>query len=266
MLTALFPIGDDNRDRHITPYITYALIALNVLVFLFLQIPSDAFTYGHAVVPFEILSGRDLTQPVTPEGARFPIPQAPSPEPVHLTILWAMFMHGGWAHLGGNLLYLWIFGDNVEDAMGHGRFLLFYLLCGALATGAHIFAAQSVGGINLLIPSLGASGAIAGVLGAYLMLYPRKNVLVLFGLFGIFAVPAILVIGLWIGLQIFSGIGDIAMTQQTSESAGGVAYWAHVGGAIAGIVLVFLFRDPRVRERAKMRQLAPEEFFPARKR
>ena len=247
----LIPIGDDNSGRNITPYVTYALIALNIAVFVFLQLPNDVFTYGFSVVPREITHGVDyVTNGYVPRGV---IPQAPGPQPIFLTILTAMFMHGGWAHLGGNMLYLWIFGDNVEDAMGHFKYLLFYLLCGALATGAHIFASQAAGGLNLFIPSLGASGAIAGVLGGYLMLYPTKKVMVLLGFFGVFAVPAIIVIGLWIATQIFSGFGSIALTQQTRESGGGVAYFAHIGGAIAGLILVSLFRTARIQQRAQER-------------
>ena len=250
MLTALFPIGDDNSDRHITPYITYLLIAINFAVFVFLQLPSDAFTYGYAVIPAEILRGEDLVGGTRVGGGI--LPQAPGPEPIYLTLFSAMFMHGGWGHLLGNMLYLWIFGDNIEDAMGHGRFLVFYLFCGLLATGAHIFAAQNSGGLNPLIPSLGASGAIAGVLGGYLMLYPRKSIVVLIGFIPI-VVPAVLMIGLWIVTQTFSGFAAEFTTQQTRESGGGVAYWAHVGGAVAGLILVWLFRDPHIRERAAMR-------------
>ncbi|RYG57438.1 rhomboid family intramembrane serine protease, partial [bacterium] len=176
------------------------------------------------------------------------------PQPIQLTILTAMFMHGGWAHLLGNMLYLWIFGDNVEDAMGHVKFLLFYLLCGIIATSVQIMASQMSGGVNLYIPNLGASGAIAGVLGGYLMLYPTKSVRVLIGFFGLISVPAILVIGLWIGTQVLSGIGSIANTQQTNES-GGVAYWAHVGGAVAGLILVWVFRNRHVQERAHERAM-----------
>ena len=259
MLTMLFPIGDDNSDRRITPYITYALMAINIAVFILLQLPSDAFTYGFSVIPAEILTGTDFLAPGRPAGSNTIIPQAPGPSPIQLTILSAMFMHGGWAHLGGNMLYLWIFGDNVEDAMGHFKFLVFYLLCGVLATAAHIIASRMAGGLNVFIPSLGASGAIAGVLGGYLMLYPTKRVMVLLGFFGIIAVPAVLVIGLWIATQIFSGFGSIALTQQTRESSGGVAYFAHIGGAVAGLILVWLFRSPRVVERAQERMNFPYE-------
>ena len=252
MLSMLFPIGDDNSDRHSTPYITYALIALNFFVFVGLQLPSDRFTYGFAVIPAEILSGVDLIRNVSVPGGQ--IPQTPGPSPIQLTIFSAMFMHGGWMHLLGNVLYLWIFGDNVEDAMGHGRFLVFYLLCGALATGAHVLAARAGGGFDVFVPSLGASGAIAGVLGAYIVLFPVKLVRVLVGFIPL-AVPALLVIGLWIVTQIFSGVGSIARTQQTG--GGDVAYWAHVGGAVAGLFLVQLFRDPAIRERARQRMSGP---------
>lgn len=250
MLTLLFPIGDDNSDRRITPYVTYALIALNIAVFVFLQLGSNAFTYGYSVVPAEILSGRDIVQNLATRGGV--LPQAPGPDPIQLTILSAMFMHGGWAHLGGNMLYLWIFGDNVEDAMGHFKFLVFYLLCGVLATGAHIVASQMAGGFNLYIPSLGASGAIAGVLGGYLMLYPHKSVRVLLGFFFV-SIPAVIVIGIWIATQLMSGFGSIATTQQTRESGGGVAYFAHIGGAVAGLILVNLFRNSQIQQRADER-------------
>ena len=251
MLTALFPIGDDNSDRLIRPYVTYALIAINIAVFVLLQLPNPYFTYAYSVVPAEILSGRDLLRSIQVGSAV--IPQAPGPSPIYLTLFSAMFMHGGWAHLGGNMLYLWIFGDNVEDAMGHAKFLVFYLLCGLAATFAQIFASQASGGLNLYIPNLGASGAIAGVLGAYLVLYPRKSVHVLVGWFGLISVPAVIVIGGWIALQVFSGVSREFVTQQTRESGGGVAYWAHVGGAVAGIILVWLFRNRAVQQRANLR-------------
>jgi membrane associated rhomboid family serine protease len=157
MLTGLMPLGDDNEGRIITPYVTYALIAINVVVFVFLQLPSpnDAFTYAFSVVPKEITSGRDLVGPLRVGGGVLYL--QPGPSPIQLTILTSMFMHGSWMHLGGNMLYLWIFGDNVEDALGHTKFLIFYLVCGLAASLAHVMS-----GPNSLIPSLGASGAIAG--------------------------------------------------------------------------------------------------------
>ena len=255
MLTALFPIGDDNENRGSVPWVTWMLIAANVLVFIFCQLPSDAFTYGHAVIPAEIFSGRDISAPVRVHGVV--IPQAPGPHPIFATLLWAMFMHGGWAHLLGNMLYLWIFGDNVEDAMGPIRFIVFYLLCGFAATFAQLLAARAHGGLDLYIPSLGASGAIAGVLAAYLVLFPTNGVRVLIGYFGIVVVPAVIVIGLWLVMQVFSGVGEIAhVTQQTRES-GGVAYFAHIGGALAGFLLVGFFKSPHVRARARARMSMP---------
>jgi membrane associated rhomboid family serine protease len=146
-----------------------------------------------------------------------------------------MFMHAGWAHLGGNMLYLWIFGDNVEDRFGRLQFLIFYLLCGIAATFAQL--AFSAGSAT---PNLGASGAIAGVLGAYLLMFPKGRVSVLMGR-GVIPLPALVVIGLWFALQLFSGVGSVASSAQTQEH-GGVAYMAHVGGFIAGCVLTLLFR------------------------
>jgi membrane associated rhomboid family serine protease len=230
-----FPIGDDNTQRRITPYVNYTLIAINVLVFLY-QMTNDQFTLGYSVVPAEITQGRDIVGPV--QGVRG-LELARSPSPIYLTLLSSMFMHGGWLHLGGNMLYLWIFGDNVEDRMGHLKYLIFYLLCGFLASATHIFF-----GPNSLIPSLGASGAIAGVLGAYLVLFPRQGIRVIqWGM--ITELPALIVIGLWGVLQFISGFGSLGK----GGASGGVAFMAHVGGFVAGILLVFLFRNPQERQR-----------------
>jgi len=235
----LFPIGDDNTGRRITPVVTYVLIAVNVLVFLY-QMANPEFTYGYSYVPAEITQGRDLVGTYSLPGGRIQL--APGPWPIYLTLLFAMFMHGGFAHIGGNMLYLWIFGDNVEDLMGHVKFLIFYLLTGLLASVTQIFF-----GPNSIIPNLGASGAIAGVLGAYLVSFPHQSVRVLqWG--RIIEFPALLVIGLWGLLQFVGGFGQV----RTAGESGGVAYMAHVGGFIAGIVLVFLFRNKapaRFRER-----------------
>jgi membrane associated rhomboid family serine protease len=230
-----FPIGDDNTQRRITPYVNYTLIAINVLVFLY-QMTNDQFTLGYSVVPAEITQGRDIVGPV--RGVKG-LELAQSPSPIYLTLLSSMFMHGGWLHLGGNMLYLWIFGDNVEDRMGHLKYLFFYLLCGFLASATHIFF-----GPNSLIPSLGASGAIAGVLGAYLVLFPRQGIRVIqWGM--ITELPALIVIGLWGVLQFISGFGSLGK----GGASGGVAFMAHVGGFVAGILLVFLFRNPQERQR-----------------
>jgi membrane associated rhomboid family serine protease len=230
-----FPIGDDNTQRRTIPLVNYTLIAINVAVYLY-QIANPEFTLGYSVVPAEITQGRDITGQVQ-RGLYL----AESPSPIYLTMLSSMFMHGGLLHIGGNMLYLWIFGDNVEDRMGHLKYLIFYLLCGFLATATHIFF-----GPNSVIPSLGASGAIAGVLGAYLVLFPRQGVRVFqFGM--VMEVPALIVIGLWGLLQFWSGFGSL---EKTGEG-GGVAFMAHVGGFVAGLLLVFLFRNPPEPRRAR---------------
>lgn len=207
----MFPIGDDNSSRRIVPLMTYALIVMNVLFFVIELGGGDAFIMKWAFVP-----SRFLANPV----ADFP------------TLFTSMFMHAGWVHLGGNMLYLWIFGDNVEDRFGHVKFTIFYLLCGLGATFA-----QLMFSLDSNIPNLGASGAIAGVLGAYILMFPKGRIRVLQGQ-QIVQAPALMVIGFWIVLQLFSSIGSIAATTDT----GGVAYMAHVGGFVSGFVLTFLFR------------------------
>ena len=207
----MFPIGDDDSARRTTPVVTYALIALNVLFFFVELSGGDPFIEHWSVVPRRLLAN---------PGGDFP------------TIFTSMFMHAGWLHLGGNMLYLWIFGDNVEDSFGHLKFLIFYLLCGIAATLAQL--AFSTGSN---VPNLGASGAIAGVLGAYILLFPRGQVKVLMGR-GVIPMPALVVIGFWIVLQFVSGIGSITNSAET----GGVAYMAHIGGFLAGIILTFLLR------------------------
>jgi membrane associated rhomboid family serine protease len=243
----IFPIGDDNTDRHLSPLVTYVLIAANVLVFFFFQGGGSnaEFTYALATVPEEIVTGRDLAtsdrvvrDPLTGNPLRIPGLQ-PTPVPVYLTLLTAIFMHGGLMHLLGNMLYLWIFGDNVEARLGHVRYLLFYLAGGLLASLAHVFATVGFGG-NPLIPSLGASGAISAVLGAYLLLFPHKRVRVI--MFRMLTeVPAIVAIGLWFLFQLVSGIGMLGAGAQE----GGVAYAAHIGGFVAGLVLIKAFAAGR---------------------
>ncbi len=239
----IIPIGDDNSDRRITPVVNYVLIAINIVVFVFLQQlgSNPDFTYAFSTVPQEILSGQDIVtqdqvvqDPVS--GSRFRLPGLrPTPISVYITLITSMFMHGGLAHILGNLLYLFIFGDNIEDRLGHGRYLVFYLLTGVLASLAHVFASAAFGR-NLEVPSLGASGAISAVLGAYLVLFPRKRVRVI--LFRILtAVPAIVAIGVWFVFQLLNGIGALGAGSQ----AGGVAYAAHIGGFVAGVVLIGLF-------------------------
>ncbi|MDF2439596.1 MAG: hypothetical protein JWN98_580 [Abditibacteriota bacterium] len=241
----LMPLGDDNQGRIITPYVTYTLIAVNIAVFFFFQ-ADPRFTYGYSVVPAEIMSGKDLVGHLGPG-----ITLAPGPQPIYLTIFSAMFMHGGFMHLAGNMLYLWIFGDNVEDAMGHAKFLAFYILAGILATFAHIYFDR-----NSYIPSLGASGAIAGVLGGYILMYPTRSVRVFIFPFGLIGLPSLVVIGFWAFMQITSGLGAIAKTVQTGGE-GGVAYMAHVGGFVAGLLLVSLFRNQKTQERVQQRLSIP---------
>jgi membrane associated rhomboid family serine protease len=240
----LMPIGDDNEGRVHAPIVTYILIGINLAVFFFLQMPSRTFDYSYSIIPREITSGQDLVGQF-PVGGMV-IPLGPGPTPIHLTILTGMFMHGGFMHLFGNMLYLWIFGDNIEDALGRVKFLAFYLICGIAATYAQIFTDP-----NSLIPNLGASGAIAGVLGGYLVTFPTRQVRVLIGMLGIIHLPAIIVIGLWGALQFMSGLGSIA--PGTEQGGGGVAYWAHIGGFIAGLVLVSLFRNPATQQRVRER-------------
>lgn len=215
----MMPIGDDNSARRITPFVTYFLIILNVIVF-FLEINGgNAFIEKWAFVPARFLANPSEDFP---------------------TLFTSMFMHAGWLHLLGNMLYLWIFGDNVEDRFGHGKFTLFYLLCGLGALFAQLaFSADSN------IPNLGASGAISGILGAYLVLYPSGRIRVYMPYQGVIHAPALMVIGLWILLQLFSGIGSLESTGQQ----GGVAYMAHIGGFVAGFILTFLFRGKGVVQR-----------------
>lgn len=205
----MFPIRDHNPSGQ-TPYVTFTLIAINVLVFLWYftslsEWDTQRLFLAWGLVPARLMSGEGLE-----------------------TVATSMFLHAGWMHLGGNMLFLWIFGDNLEEEMGHLGFLIFYLACGAAAG-----LAQALPDPGALTPMVGASGAIAGVMGGYLLLFPKARVDVLFIFiifFRIFAIPAWIVLGIWLALQIFSGVA-------TPTDAGGVAYWAHVGGFVAGLVL-----------------------------
>jgi len=214
----MIPVGDDQVPGGPPPLVNYALIALNVLAF-FLELSRpqgalESFVTAWGVVPREYSAGRDLAPTI--------------PLPFWTTLFTSMFLHGGWAHLGGNMLYLWIFGDNLEKILGGVRYLIFYLVCGVAAAFAHILSAP-----NSAVPTVGASGAISGVLGGYLLLFPRNRVRV-FTRGGIMAVPAFVMLGLWILIQFVSGVGSIAQTEQTS----GVAYMAHIGGFVAGMILI----------------------------
>lgn len=221
----MFPIGDQNRQGHITPVVNYILIAINIAVFLYqIQLPDpqtarscaetvastvQGFVCQFGVVPAEIVGGQDL-----------------------FTLLTSMFVHGGWAHIIGNMMFLWVFGDNVEDAFGHLGYLVFYLVTGLAASAAHILL-----GPGSTIPSVGASGAISGVLGAYIVFFGGNPIRVLIAYF-ITVVPAWIMIGLWAIQQFIATYGSIAATEQT----GGVAYAAHAGGFVAGLVLAIALR------------------------
>jgi rhomboid family protein len=233
----MIPIGDeDTGGPPAIPYVNIAIIAINVIVFLY-QLLDPNFTNGYAAVPAEITTGTDIVgqfEVITPNGA-FEIDEAPGPSPIWLTLFSSMFMHGGWLHIGGNMLFLFIFGDNIEKAYGHAKYVVFYLICGIIASLAHVLSQP-----DSIIPSLGASGAISGVMAAYLVLFPTNRVKVLLALGVVLLrpimVPAVVMIGVWALLQFVNGLGSIAVTDQTS----GVAYWAHIGGFIAGLVITFL--------------------------
>jgi membrane associated rhomboid family serine protease len=235
------PISDDNSDRKITPYLNYILIVINIVVFFVLQKfgTNDAFTYAFSTVPAEIITGKDIiTQASTHiddgTGAQFTLPGLmQTPIPVYFTLLTGIFMHGGLAHIAGNMLYLFIFGDNIENRLGHIKYLFFYLLTGSLASLAHVLATYFQGS-STLIPCLGASGAISAVLGAYVYLFPQNKVRVLLFYFPLL-VPAFIALGAWIIFQVASGMGFLG------GSADGVAYGAHIGGFVAGFILISFF-------------------------
>jgi membrane associated rhomboid family serine protease len=218
----MLPIGDDDGSARGAHVVTIALIVLNVLAF-FVELGQgsegalQSFITSWGVVPREYSVGHDIPPTI--------------PLPYWSTLITSMFLHGGWMHLGGNMLYLWIFGDNLERVMGAAKYAVFYIVCGIVAGLAHILFA---GGST--VPSVGASGAISGVLGGYLLMFPQNRVKVLTR-GGVASVPAIVVLGFWIVIQLVSQLGSIAETSQ----GGGIAYMAHIGGFFAGMALVKLF-------------------------
>src|SRR5437763_4425194 len=233
----MIPIKDYPGPRRRLPWVTWGIIAVNIVVFLYqvsLGSAASAFMFAYSVVPIALTHGIPQTSlPGVPANLPFR-----TPDPVYLTLITAMFLHAGWLHIGGNMLFLYIFGDNVEDRMGHFFYLLFYLFCGVVAgiTQVAIDPGSS-------IPSLGASGAIAGVLAAYVVLFPLarvRTIIFIFIFFTIVTLPAIILIGLWFVLQFFDGIASLSTVQQ---GMGGVAYFAHVGGFITGLVIILLFRS-----------------------
>ena len=229
----MFPIGDDNSDRTITPFVNYLFIGLNILVFVFLQGigSNDAFSYAFSLVPKEVTDGIDLSgvQVVRDAlGNTGEVRHYSTPLPVYFNFLSSMFMHGDVMHIFGNMLFLWIFGDNLENLLGHIRYAAFYIVCGFAAAFAQIIMDS-----DSVIPMLGASGAISGVLGGYVLLFPQRQVRALIFNF-LTTVPAFAAIGIWIAYQLIVGY-------LTPAGTGGVAYAAHIGGFIAGVALIKLF-------------------------
>ncbi len=229
----MFPIGDDNSDRTITPYVNYIFIGVNLLVFVLLQGfgGNDSFSYAYSLVPKEITDGIDITgvQVIRDSfGNTGEVQHYPSSLPVYFNFLSSMFMHGDFTHIFGNMLFLWVFGDNLENLLGHVRFAAFYIVCGIAAA-----LAQIVMDTDSIIPMLGASGAISGVLGGYILLFPKREVRALIFSF-LTTVPAFIAIGIWIGYQLIVGY-------LTPAGNGGVAYAAHIGGFIAGVALIKVF-------------------------
>jgi membrane associated rhomboid family serine protease len=261
----MIPLRDNNPTRSF-PTVTVALIVANVIVFMVQKAAGPFFDATYSMVPADVVSGQDYVGivHVTAVGLHFmhlqpgalpanlgpnDIYLAQPPHPSWLTIFSSMFMHANLLHIGGNMLFLWIFGNNVEDALGKMRFLLFYMVCGLIAAIAQIATNPFS-----LVPTLGASGAIAGVLGAYLIMFPGARVLTLIFL-GFFAflreIPAFWVIGLWIVLQVIEGVGGLG-----GMATGGVAYFAHIGGFIAGLVLIMLFGGPSLGNKDSYRRFS----------
>ena len=229
----MFPIGDDNSDRIRTPFVNYIFIGVNILVFLLLQQigSNESFTYAFSLVPQEITTGVDLTgaQVVRDSfGNTGSVPHFATPLPVYFNFLSSMFMHGDVMHIFGNMMFLFIFGDNLENLLGHIRYAAFYVVCGFAAAIAQIMMDT-----DSIIPMLGASGAISGVLGGYILLFPQRKVRAIIFNF-LTTVPAFVALGIWIVYQLITGYFS-------DPSSGGVAYAAHIGGFFAGLALVKLF-------------------------
>ena len=224
----VIPISDDPGPRRRFPFVNYALIIINIAVFIAEVVYGQCFQVAFSTIPYAITHNAEFILQGCPYG---------QPQPVYITLLTSMFLHANLLHIAGNMLYLWIFGDNVEDRLGHIGYLIFYLFCGLVAS-----AAQIVVDPNSQLINLGASGAIAGVLGAYLVFYPGAKVrsLIFLGIFITFAtLPSLVVIGLWFVLQLVSGLQSL---NPDMVNSGGVAYFAHVGGFVAGVLIALLLR------------------------
>ncbi len=229
----MFPISDDDHDVKIVPFVNYLFLGLNILVFVLLQGlgSNDAFSYAYSLVPQEVTTGVDISgvQVVRDAlGNTGQVTHYESSLPVYFNFLSSMFMHGSIAHIGGNMLFLWIFGDNLENLLGHIRFAVFYIVCGIVAA-----LAQVMMDTDSIIPMLGASGAISGVMGGYVLLFPQRKVRAIIFNF-LTTVPAIVAVGIWIGYQLLLGY-------MTDPGTGGVAYAAHIGGFVAGLALIKIF-------------------------
>lgn len=244
----MFPVSDSTRRRS-TPYVNWILIAINIAVFIYMLTLSSAatevigvfraseqekFLFDYGFVSACLGQTLGVSVNATPDD----LSVCPAGDREFVQVFTSMFVHAGPAHIIGNMLFLWIFGDNVEDRMGHARYLVFYLLCGVAAAALQTFMS-----IDTVVPSVGASGAIAGILGAYLVMFPfaRVQVVILPFFFLPFFVPAIVLIGIWIAMQLISGFGELG--QATAGS--GIAWWAHIGGFIAGVVLIWVFKRPQ---------------------
>jgi membrane associated rhomboid family serine protease len=226
----MIPLSDANGYHQIRPYVTWTLIFFNAFIFAFQILFADTttFFYTFGMVPSELTQGLSYRFLESPQG----LLDIETPFPTWGTLISSIFIHGGFLHFGSNMLYLWIFGDNIENWLGHSKFLIVYLVFGLAGSGAHVMADA-----NGTIPVIGASGAIAGVLGAYFVLFPRNrvNTLVMFYFITIARIPAVFVLGGWFVLQLFSGLGSLA-----TGASSGVAYWAHVGGFVAGLLVAYL--------------------------
>lgn len=235
----MFPIRDDN-PHYLTPYVTYTIVVINVLAWFFIQGFGSELSVSRSLCQLGLMPG-ELLQ-LAPAGSTIQVGPNTfcriTDNASWISILSHMFLHGGWMHIIGNMWFLWIFGNNVEDSMGHFRFAIFYILCGFAAAGLQIMSNPSS-----VIPMVGASGAIGGVMGAYVLLYPRVTVhlLVWLGFFvTTFAVPAFWMLGYWFFIQLIGGLGSLGRT------GGGVAFWAHIGGFVAGALLILIFQNPKL--------------------